>query len=98
MAIESFSVLTRMPPPRRARPAFVRAFLDDHLHDSPFALPASGYRELLDEAGRSGIAGGAVYDALIALTARHAGATLITLDLRAARTYRAVGAEFRLPS
>ena len=37
--------------------------------------------------------GGAVYDALIAATAREAGATLLTLDARAVRTYRAVGAD-----
>ncbi|GAA5157281.1 hypothetical protein GCM10023321_35310 [Pseudonocardia eucalypti] len=43
-----------------------------------------------------GIAGGATYDALIALTARHAGAELVTLDKRAHDTYRRRGTATRL--
>ena len=40
-----------------------------------------------------GIGGGSVYDALIGLTAKRAGATLLTRDLRARATYLAVGVE-----
>lgn len=40
-------------------------------------------------AARDGIAGGAAYNLLIGLTARTADATLLTLDRRAAPTYRA---------
>jgi predicted nucleic acid-binding protein len=43
-----------------------------------------------------GLIGGAVFDGLIAATARDAEATLLTLDQRAARTYQAVGAAFEL--
>jgi hypothetical protein len=42
------------------------------------------------------VIGGAVDDALIAAGAQQAGATLLTLDVRAARTYRAVGADARV--
>ncbi len=42
-----------------------------------------------------GISGGAVYDALVALAAREAGATLVTRDRRAASTYAALQARLR---
>lgn len=40
---------------------------------------------------RVGIAGGAVYDGLVALAAKEHGATLATRDARARGTYDAVG-------
>ena len=53
--------------------------------------------EQLKEAGVSGdIEGGAVYDALIAVTAERHGATILTLDGRAARTYELCGVTFDL--
>lgn len=50
---------------------------------------------MLAEDGRSG---GSVYDALIGLTAKLAGATLITADKRAAEVYDLVGVEWDLLS
>jgi len=44
--------------------------------------------------GQAGLGGGAVYDGLIAATAHHHGARLLTLDQRALSTYRAIGAQF----
>jgi hypothetical protein len=98
VAVECFSVLTRIPPPHRAPPALVLEFLRAHFAEPPVALSAAGYLTMLDEAERSGIVGGAVYDALVGATSRHAGATLVSLDLRAARTYRALGVEHQLVS
>jgi predicted nucleic acid-binding protein len=43
-----------------------------------------------------GLTGGSVYDALIAATAKHAGAVLHTRDRRAVRTYERIGARFVL--
>jgi predicted nucleic acid-binding protein len=43
-----------------------------------------------------GIAGGAVYDALVAATAAEHGITLATRDRRAAETYRALDIDFEL--
>jgi predicted nucleic acid-binding protein len=43
-----------------------------------------------------GISGGAVFDALIAMTALDAGATLHTLDVRALPTYERSGARHEL--
>lgn len=37
------------------------------------------------------MAGGAIYDALIAATAKHAGAVLVTRDRRALPTYDTIG-------
>lgn len=96
VAVETFSVLTRLPPPHRAPPRLVLDFLDAHFEDPPVALAGPRVRELLDEAEASGIVGGAVYDALIAVTSREAGAALVSLDQRAARVYRALGVEHTL--
>jgi predicted nucleic acid-binding protein len=49
---------------------------------------AAGVPEVL---GEMGIAGGAVYDALVALAAREHGAQLATRDARARATYDTVG-------
>lgn len=95
-AVEAFSVLTRLPPPRRAPAALVVAFLGHHFPMDLTRLPAPGSARLLDVAARAGIAGGAVYDLLIGLAAGTAGATLLTLDRRAAETYQAAGTTFRL--
>lgn len=58
----------------------------------------SGARYLLtfDAVAVAGLAGGAVYDAIVGATAREHDATLLTLDRRARRTYSAVGATFEL--
>lgn len=47
---------------------------------------------IADTLARLGIAGGAVYDALVALAALDHDADLATRDLRAKATYEAVGA------
>ncbi|MBP9823160.1 MAG: PIN domain-containing protein [Thermoanaerobaculia bacterium] len=59
-------------------------------------LPANAHRDLIELAARKGLAGGAIYDALVAATALHARATLLTRDRRAASTYEAVGVDFEL--
>ena len=96
VAVEAFSVLTRLPPPHRAPSRLVLDFLDAHFGDPPVALSGPGVRALLAEAEASGIVGGGVYDALIAVTSREAGAALVSLDQRAARVYRALGVDHTL--
>jgi predicted nucleic acid-binding protein len=95
-AVESFSVITRLPPPQRPKPAVVLDFLHAHFAESYLTLSAAQHAILLEEAAAQAIWGGAVYDALIAATAREAGATLISRDLRAAATYDRMGARFEL--
>jgi predicted nucleic acid-binding protein len=50
----------------------------------------------VSEIHRRGVSGGAVYDALIALTAAEHEAELLSLDGRAEATYRRCGANYRL--
>ena len=98
VALEAYSVLTRLPAPRRTPPRLALDFLEHHFPGPALTLDAAGYPEVLAEASEHGIVGGAVYDAVVAATARRARATLVTLDVRAAATYRALGAEYRLIS
>lgn len=94
--LESYSVLTRLPPPHRAPAEIVDGFLSDRFASKLLTLAGSGYRSLLRSALDHSISGGSVYDALIAATAKHARATLLTRDRRAASTYEAVGVDFRV--
>lgn len=98
VALESFSVLSRLPPPHRVRPQLVAEFLHARFPERPLGLPAAAHLRLLDEAARAGISGGAVYDALVGATARHAGATLLSRDARAIRVYELLGVSYELVS
>lgn len=90
--VEVMSVLTRLPAPHRVAPMLVARFLDGAFADDPLTLDGRAHRWLLTRAlPEAGIAGGAVYDALIAETVRLAGGTLVTLDARARQTYDRIG-------
>jgi predicted nucleic acid-binding protein len=87
---ETYSVLTRLPGDARLAPADAARLLNARF-SSPLVLSGSGIRQLPDTLSRLGIAGGAVYDALVALAAKEHGAALATRDARARGTYDAVG-------
>jgi len=91
-AVESYSVLTRLPPPHRAQPSLVHTFITGRFADPFLTLSETGYQELLAMVASSQILGGPAYDALIAFTAAEHQATLMSLDRRAAATYEAIGA------
>lgn len=95
-AIETFSVLTRLPPPHRAPAPVVSEFLISNFSEPFLALPEDAYRDLVSTLPGLGILGGAVYDALVAASSMTAGAKLLSLDRRAASIYRSIGAEFEL--
>lgn len=95
-ALEGYSVLTRLPAPHRAPPTTVVEFLADRFPDPYLAATEDTYRQLLRLAVDRGISGGAAYDALVALTAGEAGATLASCDRRAVRTYERCGVRLRL--
>jgi predicted nucleic acid-binding protein len=95
---ESYSVLTRLPPPHRAPPSLVTEFLAERFPQPPLVLPADRLREIVLGLSTRGVLGGAVYDALIGGTAGHAGLTLATCDSRAIPVYERVGCEIRLLS
>jgi predicted nucleic acid-binding protein len=87
---ETYSVLTRLPGDARLAPADAARLLNARF-SSPLVLSSSRARKLPDTLSRLGIAGGAVYDALVALAAKEHGAALATRDARARGTYDAVG-------
>lgn len=92
-AVESYSVLTRLPPPHRASPDIVHAFITGRFIEPFLTLSETGYQELLATVAAGQILGGPAYDALIAFTAAEHNATLMSLDQRAAATYETVGAQ-----
>ena len=94
-AFETFSVLTRLPPPARRPPSVVTTILAVNFPDSRFLSPDAAGR-LLGRLAGSGIAGGQVYDALVAAAAVEHRLRLFTRDRLAMSTYRAVGAEVEL--
>ena len=94
-AFESYSVLTRLPPPARRTPATVRRLLDQEFPASHF-LSETGAASLHARLADIGISGGAVYDALVAAAAAEAEIPLLSLDPRAADTYRMLGVDCRL--
>lgn len=92
-AVESYSVLTRLPPPHRASPGIVHAFITGRFTEPFLTLSETGYQELLATVAVGQIVGGPAYDALIAFTAAEHNATLMSLDQRAAATYETVGTQ-----
>jgi predicted nucleic acid-binding protein len=96
VALETFAVLTRLPPPHRVRAELVIQFLTGNFSGAAVTLPGRAYLRVLSDVATAGLTGGAIYDAVVGATAAHAGGTLLTLDRRAASTYAAVGASIRL--
>ncbi|WP_324651599.1 type II toxin-antitoxin system VapC family toxin [Georgenia sp. H159] len=91
--LECYSVLTRLPAPLRVS-AESAADVVARLPMAALVLPADVHRGLVADLGRARIGGGALYDALVAATARHHGLRLLTRDRRARTTYDVVGMEY----
>lgn len=93
--METYSVLTRLPAPQRLTPAtalrLIRVNFPHTLH-----LPVNRATAALEELAKLDLAGGSTYDALVALTARHHGLTLVSSDARAATTYQALKVDLLL--
>jgi len=94
-AFETFSVLTRLPAPARRGAATVSRLLEANFPATCF-LPEPAATDLLARLARLGIAGGAVYDALVGAVAVHHSLPLLTRDERALDTYRALDARHEL--
>ncbi|CAN5469382.1 type II toxin-antitoxin system VapC family toxin [soil metagenome] len=92
---ETYSVLTRLPPGARRSPGDVLALLE---HDFPATrfLDERATARLRQDLARLGIAGGAVYDALVAAAAVHHGLELLSRDRRALGVYEALGVDATL--
>ncbi|WP_288871313.1 PIN domain-containing protein [uncultured Microbacterium sp.] len=89
---ETYSVLTRLPGDNRLTPSAAARAIRTAFPRS-IALSDEAARGAVDVLAEAGISGGAVYDGLVALCARSAGATLVTCDRRALGTYAALGVD-----
>jgi predicted nucleic acid-binding protein len=92
---ETFSVLTRLPPPARLSPAVAHRMLAVNFPFTRF-LGSSESAALLDRLEMLGIGGGSVYDALVGSVAVAAGVPLVTRDRRALPIYRVLDVDVLL--
>ena len=95
-ALETYSVLTRLPPPHRAPGDVVRDFIAARFPAPLLRLSASGHRKFLLELPEHEITGGGAYDALVAATAAAHAAELVTCDRRAVALYEKYGLRSRI--
>jgi predicted nucleic acid-binding protein len=94
-AFETFSVLTRLPPPARRSPEVVLRLLNANFPSIKY-LTTSDAGALLAKFAILGIAGGSVYDALVGASAAESGLVLLTRDARAIPVYRALHVEIEV--
>jgi predicted nucleic acid-binding protein len=94
-AFETYSVLTRLPPPARLTPSAASRLLRTNFPHTRFLTPRAA-AELLESLPTLGIAGGLAYDALVGAAAREHHLVLGTRDRRAIGTYRALDVEIEL--
>jgi predicted nucleic acid-binding protein len=87
---ETYAVLTRLPGDLRLTPSDAAVLLNERFAP-PLLLGSDVSGRLPDVLSRMGVAGGAVYDAMVALAAAEHGADLATRDARARATYESVG-------
>lgn len=87
---ETYSVLTRLPGDLRLNPADAARLLHERF-ETPLVLSAESSARLAGVLADRGIAGGAVYDALVGLAALEHDVELGTRDGRARATYDALG-------
>ncbi len=96
VAIETYSVLTRLPPPRSLVSADAATLIEARLPTPYATLDAGSYATAPSTLAGARVSGGATYDGLIALTALEHDLELITRDKRAERTYRALNVPYQL--
>ncbi len=92
--IETYSVLTRLPGDIRVDPPDAVRLLESNF-GAPLVLDEATAQTVPQMLAARGIAGGAVYDALVALAAAQHEMPLATRDSRARDTYRVLGVELQ---
>ena len=95
-ALETYSVLTRLPPPHRVSGELVRDFLAVRFAQPYLRLGEQAYRDFILGLTDHGGSGGAAYDALVAATAAANGVELLTCDRRAVPVYERYGLQVKL--
>jgi len=94
-AFETYSVLTRLPPPARRTPEAVERLLRESF-PSTRHLGAADAASLFRRLAELGVAGGSVFDALVGAVAAAHGLPLATRDMRALDVYRALDVELEV--
>ena len=95
-ALETYSVLTRLPPPHRSSGDVVRDFLAARFPQPLLRLSGSACKSFILDLADRGVTGGAAYDALVAATAAGCGADLVSCDRRALTVYERYGVRAQL--
>jgi predicted nucleic acid-binding protein len=90
-ALETYSVLTRLPPPHRCAAEVVRDFLRVRFVEPFLRMDVGLYKNFVLALPEHSVTGGGAYDALVAATAVAHSASLITCDRRAALVYESYG-------
>ncbi len=97
--LETYSVLTRLPAPHRMAPEVVANYLQLAFGSrTVVSLGPTELRQLVQTCCGLALAGGAIYDAVIAATCATEKIKLMTLDARARSTYVALGVDHVLVS
>ncbi len=94
-AFETYSVLTRLPPPARLTHQAAARLIASNFPHNRFLSSERAAAVLTDLPGHA-VTGGAVYDALVGAAAREHGLPLVSLDRRAMNTYRALDVDVEL--
>lgn len=95
-AIETYSVLTRLPAPHRVDAATAATVINERLPTTYAMLDASEYAKAPARLAAVGVSGRATYAGLICLSALEHDLELFTRDRRAERTYRALDVPYQL--
>jgi toxin FitB len=96
VVVESYSVMTRLPAPHRVDSTTAERLLSRWTGVALLVAPAALQRRLVSIVASAGLEGGAVYDALVGLTAAEHDEVLLTRDRRAVRTYDRLGVAYQL--
>ena len=97
-ALETYSVLTRLPPPHRTSGVVVRDYLATRFPQPFLRLSPQAHKNFILGLPDRGVTGGGAYDALVAATAAGCGAELVTCDRRALPVYERYGVRSQLLS
>ncbi len=89
--LETYSVLTRLPPPHRCAADVVRDFLRARFVEPYLRMDGLVFKDFVLALPEHSVSGGGAYDALVAATAAAHAASLVTCDRRAALVYESYG-------
>jgi predicted nucleic acid-binding protein len=96
VALEGYSALTRLPDPFRVSGDIASEYMEAGFTAKRLTLPDEEHDRIVGKLAERRVSGGAVYDALVALTAAHHEHVLLTLDRRAESTYRRLGVSYEM--